>query len=159
MGKNHRILKSPSTPEKVHNRMWEKLTMGQTWKGELANLTKDGKEFWVDPTITPVLGPDGQTVKYIGVSFDITKQKLQSQRIKEALQQAESNEAGFREQIEALTAQLAAAPAGTAAPADLFAVLEESFPDVLTARLDAAGVVERALPAGPLRAAQGGQPR
>jgi len=52
------------------------LKEGRVWRGEICNRDKNGGLFWVDTTITPIIGADGKPEKYIGVRFDVTESKL-----------------------------------------------------------------------------------
>jgi len=108
VGQPFDITRHPETPDRTYTRMWEKLRDGQVWTGDLRNRAKDGTEFWVNLTITPVMDTEGKPVKYIGVSFDITAQKQQSLRIRESLRVAEEQENAFKQRIETLEGQLSA---------------------------------------------------
>lgn len=102
MGKTHAMLKSEEHDEAFFKDLWECITAGKVWRGEMKNKNKDGALLWVTTTITPVLGIDGKPFKYIAVSFDITRQKQQAHRIKEALQVALEQEEQLRYNTEAL---------------------------------------------------------
>lgn len=87
LGRDHRFLKSGYHPPEFFTNMWATLKAGRIWYGEVCNRARDGSLFWVDTTITPVAGTDGQPVKYIGVRFDITARKL----AEDALRASEAN--------------------------------------------------------------------
>ncbi|WP_261178206.1 PAS domain-containing protein [Anaerobacillus sp. CMMVII] len=53
LGQDHRLLNSSYHPKSFFKDMWKKIGNGEIWKGEVKNLTKDGKEYWVDTTIVP----------------------------------------------------------------------------------------------------------
>ncbi|MCS7296729.1 MAG: PAS domain S-box protein [Bacteroidia bacterium] len=89
IGQPHSIIRSEVHPPKFFERMWDRIKSGFVWQGEVQNKSKDGTLFWVHLTITPVLDAEGKPYKYIGVAFDITRQKVQAQRLKEALRQLE----------------------------------------------------------------------
>jgi len=93
---NHRMLKSGQHHPAIYAELWQTISAGNVWKGELCNKAKDGSFYWVKCTITPVLGYDGKPVKYIGVSFDISAQKKQADRIKQALDVAQAQEEELR---------------------------------------------------------------
>ncbi|MEN3040140.1 MAG: PAS domain-containing protein [Bacteroidia bacterium] len=93
IGQPHSIIRSEAHPPKFFERMWDRIKSGFVWQGEVQNKAKDGTPFWVYLTITPVLDTSGKPYKYIGVAFDITRQKVQAQRLKEALRQLEQNTA------------------------------------------------------------------
>ncbi|MCS6894824.1 MAG: PAS domain S-box protein [Bacteroidia bacterium] len=91
IGQPHSIIRSGAHPPKFFERMWDRIKSGFVWQGEVQNKAKDGTTFWVYLTITPVLDTNGKPYKYIGVAFDITRQKVQAQRLKEALRQLEGS--------------------------------------------------------------------
>lgn len=90
IGQPHNLIRSEAHPPRFFERMWDRIKSGFVWQGEVQNRAKDGTVFWVHLTITPVLDTEGKPYKYIGVAFDITRQKIQAQRLKEALRQLEA---------------------------------------------------------------------
>lgn len=76
LGRDHRFLNSGHHPPEFFAKMWSTIKEGRVWRGEVCNRTKSGGIFWVDTTITPIVGQDGQPAKYIAVRFDITERKL-----------------------------------------------------------------------------------
>ena len=68
--------------------MWETLTSGLVWEGELTNRRKDGSLYVEEQTITPVRDGAGRITHYIGVKRDLTEQK----RLQQQLQQAQKME-------------------------------------------------------------------
>jgi PAS domain S-box-containing protein len=81
MGQNHRLLKSGRQPEGLFVGMWKLISMGKVWNGEILNKAKDDTYYWVDTTITPFKGKDGQIEKYVAIRFDITNTKNQKNEI------------------------------------------------------------------------------
>lgn len=76
LGLTHRFLNSGRHPARFFVDMWATLKEGRVWRGEICNRDKNGGLFWVDTTITPIIGADGKPEKYIGVRFDVTESKL-----------------------------------------------------------------------------------
>ena len=102
MGKKLSILKSDEHDEEFFKTMWQTLLDRKVWQGEVRNRASDGSSVWVSLTITPVMGLDGNPIKFISVGFDITRQKQQALRIKEALQVALEQEELLRQNATAL---------------------------------------------------------
>ncbi|QOY34970.1 PAS domain-containing sensor histidine kinase [Anaerobacillus isosaccharinicus] len=75
MGQDHRMLNSKHHPKSFFQDMWKKIGTGQIWKGEVKNITKDGKEYWVDTTIVPFLDDKGKPYQYVAIRKDITDRK------------------------------------------------------------------------------------
>ena len=81
LGQNPRILKSGQHPSEFYQAMWETLTRGETWHGELVNKKKNGELYWEDATISPVLDAQGQVQHYVAVKTDITERKQAEEHI------------------------------------------------------------------------------
>ena len=73
--KNTRILKAGYTDDGVYKDLWNTITMGKEWQGELLNKKKNGELFWELVTISPVKNKDGVVKNYIAVKEDITERK------------------------------------------------------------------------------------
>jgi len=76
LGKNHRVLKHKETPSGFYKGLWETISKGKTWHGEIKNRRKNGETFIVLSTITPVLSGQGDVAGYIAIRQDITYQVL-----------------------------------------------------------------------------------
>jgi len=69
LGKTQSVIRSPETPDLVYKEIWETISQGQTWKGEMNNRAKDGSDVHIHLTITPIQ-KDGKIIGYMGVSQD-----------------------------------------------------------------------------------------
>jgi len=74
LGKNHRLLKSDEHAPEFFKDMWQTISRGETWHGEIKNLTKSGEYYWVKSTIVPYLNSSGKPYQYIAVRTDITEE-------------------------------------------------------------------------------------
>jgi PAS domain S-box-containing protein len=93
LGKNPRVLKSGMHPPEFYKDMWETLSKGNVWHGEICNKKKDGEFYWESATIAPVRNSQGQITNYVAVKDDTTesiRQKKQLQESYEQLQQLET---------------------------------------------------------------------
>ncbi len=102
MGKPHSIVRHPDNPASLYKGMWATLKSGGIFKGQFRNRAKDGTDYWVDSTIAPVLNAEGQTVKYIGIRYDITHQMTQYEKVNELLAGADNLTQELRAQEEEL---------------------------------------------------------
>lgn len=82
IGKNHRILKSGHHPPEFYQGMWNVISQGKVWRGDIKNKAKDGTYYWVKTVIMPLFDNKGSISEYISVRTDITDHK----KIQEQLQ-------------------------------------------------------------------------
>ena len=82
LGKNHRIIASGIHPRAFYTGMWETISQGHTWHGEICNRSPvTGQAYWVAATIVPFLDANGLPKEYISVRTDITKRKKLEQEL------------------------------------------------------------------------------
>ncbi|NQV45928.1 MAG: PAS domain S-box protein [Rhodospirillales bacterium] len=89
IGKNHRILKSSEHSPAVYEDMWQTISSGKTWHGEIKNKKKNGDYYWVQATIVPSLNEKGKPFQYVSIRTDITDRK-QAEEEAAAANQAKS---------------------------------------------------------------------
>jgi diguanylate cyclase (GGDEF)-like protein/PAS domain S-box-containing protein len=75
IGQNHRLIRSPEHPPAFFAALWQTISEGRIWQGEICNRAKNGAPYWVSTSITPILGEDGLPCKYLSIRFDITALK------------------------------------------------------------------------------------
>jgi PAS domain S-box-containing protein len=75
IGQNPRVLKSGETPPAVYREMWQTISTGRVWRGELINRKKNGECYTEHVVISPVLGPDCRITNYVSIKEDITDYK------------------------------------------------------------------------------------
>ena len=76
LGKNPSILKSGEMPPELYRTLWQTITSGREWRGELRNSKKNGELFWEDAAISPILDERGRITHFLAVKEDITARKL-----------------------------------------------------------------------------------
>lgn len=91
IGKPHSIVRHPDTPESVFKGMWSTIRRGENWHGDMQNLTKDGKSYFVKNLICPIVDENGTVLEYIGLREDITE--IENSRLR--AQEAERAKAAF----------------------------------------------------------------
>ena len=78
LGKTHKIINSGHHPSSFFKDMWDTISSGNIWRGEIKNRDKSGHQYWVDTTIIPFLDNEGNPYKYISIRNVITAKKLMS---------------------------------------------------------------------------------
>ena len=92
LGQNPRIVNSYYHDKEFFKDMWDTLTQGKTWKGDIKNRAKDGTFYWSKATISPLLGDDGKPEQFIAILTDITNQKILEEKLSEALKEVKESE-------------------------------------------------------------------
>ena len=78
--RNPRILKSGEHDEAFYTELWNTISSGRTWTGNLINRKKDGTLYTEEATISPVFNTRSQIINYVALKRDITAQlKLEAQ--------------------------------------------------------------------------------
>ncbi len=105
-GKNTDFLKSGKEPPEFFKALWDTVSSGKVWHGELCRKRKNGDLFWAQAMASPVFDSKGKITNYLMMAIDITGRKksehhLQKQhdenitlnkKLKKALINAEDNE-------------------------------------------------------------------
>lgn len=76
LGKNHSIVKHEDTNIVVYEALWARIKNGEVWKGELKNRNKQGEEYWVDVTISPIRNANNVMIGYTSIRQNITDKKM-----------------------------------------------------------------------------------
>lgn len=92
IGQSHRILKSGYHSDEFYKNIWETISSGKIWDGDIKNKSKDGEFYWVRTTIVPFIGSLGTPEQYIAIRTDITKQKITEEKLETALEEIKNNE-------------------------------------------------------------------
>ena len=90
IGKTPRILKSAKTPPGEYKELWEAITSGNEWRGELCNRKKSGELYWESESISPVKNSEGVITNFIAVKENITDRKHAEEQIKTSLKEKET---------------------------------------------------------------------
>ncbi|MGE0234843.1 MAG: PAS domain S-box protein [Methylocystis sp.] len=85
IGQNPRMLQSKQTESDQYRRLWESISAGVEWRGQIQDRRKDGEFYWASEIITPLRDAGGAITHYLAIQQDITEQK----RDKEALLESE----------------------------------------------------------------------
>ena len=81
LGKTHKIIQSGYHSKDFWKDMWQTISDGQSWRGEVKNKTKKGEYYWVDTIINPLKNENGEVYRYLALRNDITTRKNAEEEI------------------------------------------------------------------------------
>lgn len=76
LGKTYwRLFPDTETNQAQAKKVWETLTNGNIWQGDIEKATKDGQSYWVHLTAIPTENPNKNELQFILIEKDITQEK------------------------------------------------------------------------------------
>ena len=75
MGNNPSVLKSGYQDKTFYKKLWDTISSGKIWQGELNNKRKDGTYYWEHASISPVFNERKEITNFVAVKEDITAKK------------------------------------------------------------------------------------
>ena len=66
LGQPHNLIRHPDMPEEGFRDLWATVQAGRPWTGLVKNRRKDGRPYWVQANVTPIM-VDDQPVGYLSV--------------------------------------------------------------------------------------------
>ena len=91
-GLNPRILKSGQTTKETYEQLWNTITKGYEWDGELLNRRKNGNFYWEHVLISPIKSDSGEITNYVAIKQDVSEKKITEKQLIEAKEQAEKSD-------------------------------------------------------------------
>ncbi len=90
IGRTFRALRNPNTPKEFYTNLWKTISSKKRFNAVVCNRKKDGSLYYVDSTISPILGKKGEITEYIALQRDITKEVEHDQLLRD-MQAKEEN--------------------------------------------------------------------
>lgn len=75
IGKNPRVFGSGKSSSKFWDRMWDTISSGKVWVGEVENKSKDNTAFFTQLLVSPILDKDGKVSGYFGIHRDLSEKR------------------------------------------------------------------------------------
>lgn len=88
IAKKPSILKSGYQSVDFYKELWDTISSGNEWRGELLNKKKNGELYWETARISPIKNEKGEILNYIAVKEDITELKQAEKNFRLSLDQS-----------------------------------------------------------------------
>ncbi len=86
LGSDYRLFDSNEHPIYFYLKIWNTISSGNIWKGEINKKAKDGTSYWVSATIVPFLDINEKPYQYIVVMRDITLRKMRTIELRNTIE-------------------------------------------------------------------------
>jgi len=73
LGKNPSVLQSGYHTEIFYKKLWERISGGDIWRGEVINKRKNGELYTEEMTIAPLISNEGVVNNFVAIKQDITE--------------------------------------------------------------------------------------
>jgi PAS domain S-box-containing protein len=83
-GKSMNMLFSEKNPPELIKKIWDTISSGEIWSGDLLNKTKNGTPYWVLTSISPIIHFN-KIINYVAIQEDITEHRELERRLKDSL--------------------------------------------------------------------------
>jgi len=84
IGKSPRILQGPATQRGELDRIRAAMAQWRPVRAELINYTREGKEYWIEVDIVPIMDPSGSHTHFVSVERDITERRELEARLRQS---------------------------------------------------------------------------
>ncbi len=72
VGSAFSLIKHPDTDKDIFTNMWQTIMDKKVWQGDIKNITKDGRAFYVFATIVPILDHKDKILEFLAIYYDTT---------------------------------------------------------------------------------------
>lgn len=83
------LLNGPGTSVETIELIRAAISKGQEFRGEIQNITKDGRQIWIETNLVPVVDHEGEVEIIISIERDITAQRHHAAELEVARRSAE----------------------------------------------------------------------
>lgn len=83
IGQNPRVLKSGRMSDDFYVDMWQTISTGEVFRGDIINKRKDGSFLWENITVAPIFDNFNRIINYVAVKEDVSHRKETEQKLSE----------------------------------------------------------------------------
>ncbi|MHC3437125.1 PAS domain-containing sensor histidine kinase [Natrialbaceae archaeon A-gly3] len=101
LGQSPALFKSDEHGEEFYGELWSTILDGEIWHGEVTNERKDGSQYVIDQTISPITDAAGAITGFVAINRDITDRKERERELaffEQAIEQVGTGIAAYDEE-------------------------------------------------------------
>jgi PAS domain S-box-containing protein len=127
IGRKPNLLKSGYHSGELYASLWQTITDGRPWHGELVNKKRDGTIYWQQTTIAPVRNQAGRISHFVAVAEDISEKKATDTETARRMSDLAESRRAMLNMMEDLEDARAEAEAATAAKSQFLAAMSHEI--------------------------------
>ncbi|MES2422793.1 MAG: EAL domain-containing protein [Pseudomonadota bacterium] len=90
LGQTYALVNAGHHPSAFFANLWQAISNGRPWKGEICNRHPSGATYWLDTTIVPQRAADGAVTHHVAIHHDITETKVAGLALEQSRQRFRS---------------------------------------------------------------------
>ncbi|WP_457748968.1 PAS domain-containing sensor histidine kinase [Sulfurimonas sp.] len=106
IGKNHNIVRHPDVPASVFKALWETIKAKKTYKATVKNRAKDGRTFYVNTTVIPILDEKNNIEEFVAIRYDVTKEVFYKKSLEQKEKELEELNENLEKRVQEKTKEL-----------------------------------------------------
>ncbi len=106
IGQNHNIVRDPDIPASKFKTLWDTINNKQIYKSNVKNRKKDGKSFYVNTTIIPILDEKEEIVEFIAIRYDVTNEMLYKEKLEKKEKELQELNITLEKRVQEKTSEL-----------------------------------------------------
>ena len=106
LGSNHNIVRHPDIPKSSFSLLWNTILDKKPYKATVKNLSKNGKTFYLNTTITPILDENNEIKEFIAIRYDVTKEVQLKKRLEKRDKELEELNKNLEKKVKEQTTEL-----------------------------------------------------
>ncbi len=106
IGQNHNIVRHPDVDASRFKLLWDAINTKQIYKDTVKNRAKDGRDFYVNTTVIPILDEDENIVEFIAVRYDVTKEMVYKQELQKKEKELQELNTTLEKRVQEQTKEL-----------------------------------------------------
>ncbi len=143
VGHRPSILNSGHHDHEFYRELWQTITAGETWHGEVLNRRRDGTLYWEQVNIAPVRNDVGETTHYVSIQEDITELKEAAEDLQRRVTELADMRVSMLNMMEDLQEAMQEAESASRAKSDFLANMSHEIRTPLNAIVGMAHLMSR----------------
>ncbi|MFT5660983.1 MAG: PAS domain S-box-containing protein [Sulfurimonas sp.] len=73
LGNYHSLIRHPDNSNEIYANLWDTISSGKVWHGQIRNRARGGSTYYVESTIVPIFDDKENITEYLAIRHDVTE--------------------------------------------------------------------------------------